>query len=402
MLETIREFAGNELDREGHRRSAQARHVAYFVRVASEAEAELLGPSQSDWLSLLERDHDNLRAALAYCLEVGLHTQMHTLVGALWWFWTVHGHLLEGTKWAELALAEAPVGDTTLRARTLFTSGTLALWMGDGPRAGTILNESLATFTATGDVQGRGRCLNWLACVDLDAGDLAAGQRGLDEAAACAEKAGDRTLAMWVSANRYMVAIGSNDLDGARRIARSTLKTAEELNDRQSVALSFGVLGWLAFLNHDDREAMKQAKQARTLFVELADATGLVMTAIVLAGIAVREKDLATARTLLVESIGELSSVGLDIVAQWLCVGAIYAAVANGPSNAALLFGAADSIRHESGAQPSPPVAACWAEWQEVVRSQLGAKIYKIELGAGQQLRDDRRLAAAAAVLNNA
>ena len=62
ILETIHEFAFEQLDRSGEARSMRARHAEYFLNLAEAAERELRGPPSLMWLDRLEAEHDNVRA----------------------------------------------------------------------------------------------------------------------------------------------------------------------------------------------------------------------------------------------------------------------------------------------------------------------------------------------------
>jgi predicted ATPase len=64
LLETIREYGLEALETSGEMEAAQHAHALYYLALAEEAEAELEGPQQVRWLQRLEREHDNLRAAL--------------------------------------------------------------------------------------------------------------------------------------------------------------------------------------------------------------------------------------------------------------------------------------------------------------------------------------------------
>jgi len=88
MLETIREYATEQLTASGEEEAIQERHVQYFLRLAEEADPRLHHPTEGDsWLARLEAEDANLRGALAWCearqdmLEIGLR-----LAGALAWY----------------------------------------------------------------------------------------------------------------------------------------------------------------------------------------------------------------------------------------------------------------------------------------------------------------------------
>src|SRR5215217_2701624 len=90
------------------------RHALFFLTLAERAEPELKGAGQEEWLVLLEEEHDNFRAALSWALEQGEAELALRLGAALGEFWHMHGHLSEGRRWLEGALAK---GDAASVAR---------------------------------------------------------------------------------------------------------------------------------------------------------------------------------------------------------------------------------------------------------------------------------------------
>src|SRR6185503_15069234 len=104
MLETIREFAGEQLEARGEVEKAQRAHSQFFLQLAETAETLFNGPEQSTWLERLANDHDNLRAALRFTLEHKDAEAALRLCVALWRFWFWRGHLREGRGWLEQAL----------------------------------------------------------------------------------------------------------------------------------------------------------------------------------------------------------------------------------------------------------------------------------------------------------
>jgi predicted ATPase len=71
MLETVRQYAEEKLIDSGEAADVQARHRDYYVSVAENAVAGLRGPEQVEWVAHLEVEHDNLRAARAWCSRDG-------------------------------------------------------------------------------------------------------------------------------------------------------------------------------------------------------------------------------------------------------------------------------------------------------------------------------------------
>jgi predicted ATPase len=92
MLETIREYGQEALTAQGEGASACQAHADYFCRVAEEAESALQGPQLVPWLEQLEREHDNLRAALRWACESARPWQALRLATALERFWVIRGY----------------------------------------------------------------------------------------------------------------------------------------------------------------------------------------------------------------------------------------------------------------------------------------------------------------------
>ena len=101
MLETIREFAHEQLTRLGEAEAMAARHADYFIAVAERAKSSFGTSGEAASIELLVRDQDNFRAALAYAADSPLQLR---LACALWRFWLQRGHHSEGRRWLEAAL----------------------------------------------------------------------------------------------------------------------------------------------------------------------------------------------------------------------------------------------------------------------------------------------------------
>jgi non-specific serine/threonine protein kinase len=113
VLETIREYAREQLAQHGELDAAERAHAHSYLAVAERATPELRGPDQRAWVLELERAQDNLRAALRWLLEIDEPAEREAglrLAAALGDFWRRRGYLAEGVRWLEEALARAPCG----------------------------------------------------------------------------------------------------------------------------------------------------------------------------------------------------------------------------------------------------------------------------------------------------
>jgi predicted ATPase/DNA-binding SARP family transcriptional activator len=138
LLETLREYALEQLDLAGERQAVAQRHLEVYLGLAEEAATHLRQADQAEWLERLAQDHDNLRVALRWASTQHQHEVGARLAVALWRFWYTRGHNLEGWQWLQSlsALVEQP----TLCANLLYGRGMLAR---------RLLNytESIACFT---------------------------------------------------------------------------------------------------------------------------------------------------------------------------------------------------------------------------------------------------------------
>jgi predicted ATPase len=126
LLETIREYALEQLDVHGERALVRRRRAEYYLRSAEIVVGQISSAHQAAWLHSLELEHDNLRAALAWCQDAGEPELGLRAAGLLAWFCQVRGHMTEGrARLAELlTLAGSP---PELRSESLRFAATLEL-----------------------------------------------------------------------------------------------------------------------------------------------------------------------------------------------------------------------------------------------------------------------------------
>ena len=172
LPETLREYARERLDGAGAPGAAagatRGRHAGFYTDLAEEAQPALAGPAQGAWLDRLEREHDNLRAALRWHLDGGDARGALRLGAALGRFWAMRGYLSEGRVRLAEALAtsrrqaarrgpaasgdgapRAPAG--LERARALYSAGFLAWRQGDAAAARPLLEASVSLARSLGD-----------------------------------------------------------------------------------------------------------------------------------------------------------------------------------------------------------------------------------------------------------
>ncbi|MDX3075341.1 BTAD domain-containing putative transcriptional regulator [Streptomyces sp. MI02-7b] len=109
MLETIGEYAAERLDEAGERGTVGRRHTSYFREYVRTADPELRGSRQLLWLDRLEREHENLRAAIRRAVETDDEQEALCLVLASSWFWEMRNYRSEMGYWPGVVAKMSPV-----------------------------------------------------------------------------------------------------------------------------------------------------------------------------------------------------------------------------------------------------------------------------------------------------
>jgi len=185
LHEVLRHFAERQLAAAGETETTAERHGRYFLAWAETAELNLHGPAESQTLGDLERDHDNLRAALAWAMGRPDPTLALRLAGSLWRFWYGRGHSREGRQWLETALAAAGAGGSQAlqraHAKALDGAGVLANLRGDQARAAEVYAGAGALYRALGDQAGLAAVLNHVGLLQMDRGENAQANQTFEE-----------------------------------------------------------------------------------------------------------------------------------------------------------------------------------------------------------------------------
>ncbi len=347
MLETIHEYALEKLAEHGELDRAQRAHAAFFLALAEQAEPKLRGFEQPAWLSRLDREHDNLRAALRWATERGETEIALRLAGALWLFWRVHGPLSEGQRWLDLALGLAGNVPPAARAKALSRAGSLAWARGDYDRAVALCQASLGLARTLGDPWEIAFPLIYLGHVSRGRGDYAAARAYHQDCLELFRASGD---AWGISVALDNLGLVEGDLgryDAARALQEESLALGRELGDEWGIAISL----------------------------------------VNLAAIARRQGDPERARALAQEGLERLWQQGAKReIAECLELLASLAAGAGQMESAARLFGATEALRAALGVELSPTERAAQARALAAVQAALRPAAFDTAWSEGMAL----------------
>jgi predicted ATPase/DNA-binding SARP family transcriptional activator len=358
MLETIREFALEQLDEE-RGRELRRRHARFYLGVAERGWEEADGADQARWLQEFELEHDNIRAALGWALADDPELALRVAV-ASGRSWARLAYFAEGSAWLERALVRHD-GDPVLRAEALGAAAPLRIWMGDLEGARTVLEEAIAVCRRRQDLEGLVRHLNSLAIARIFAGEADSAVELLAEALELAERVGDRIGVAATTHNLGDAAFVAGDFERAEAYYTDALELSRELGHTFGCAVSLEYLAAVRF--------------------ESGDVDG---------GAAVLAETFALAR--------ELDDA--VVTAQALATAAAIAVARGRPALAARLLGASERLRSAVRVVPPTIRLARVRATEEAVRQALDAETLELETAAGRSLDADAAAGQALTAIN--
>ena len=382
MLETLREYALEQLDRAGERHLLQQRHAADVLTLAAEAEPYLFTAERGHWLRRLNEEQDNIRAALRFSIEQDDPELGLRLVGALW-IWFLRRLLVEGRSWAEDLLAHPGAGQrTAARASALFAAGHFAWLQGDVRAMRTRLDESVAIRRDLRDEAGLGRALPFLG---LAIDDHEAARRLAEEGVALCRKLDDSWgLAMGLTNLGRIEGTWGHDLAAERPLEEATA-LFRSIGDGWLLALPLNSLGAIAYRQGNYLKAQTAFEQALPCFRAVEDRrnTAQVLTNLGFVDLARGEVD--QARAIFTESLtfGREHSDQFNTPACLRGFAAL-AVAAGEPTRAAHLLAAADELFAATGAKRWPAERLGGPVTTDTLRANLGKEALTAAWAAGR------------------
>ena len=312
MLETLREYAGEQLINQTEAEAVRRRHAEFFVAFAERTEPKLWSPEQEVWLQQLDREHDNVQVALGWALEnntmVGLR-----LARALARFWDIRGYWSEGREWLERYLSQSPVSGATaseLRAAALEIAGDLALSQGDYKRAQTLLEESLHISQQLGDKPMIARALYGLGRIAYFRSNYVQASDFYEESLAIWRELGDKAGMNGPLGTLGNIALVQGNYARARACFEEKLAILQGLGDKQGIALSLKMLAGVAFYQSDFTQARRFVEASLAIWQQLGDKRSVAESSQHLGRIALREGDVAQAYALSEKSLAIFQEIG--------------------------------------------------------------------------------------------
>jgi predicted ATPase/class 3 adenylate cyclase len=320
MLQTIREYAMERLELSGEAEMIRRAHALYFLQAAEDAEPKLVGPEQEGWMDRLDNEHDNIRAALDWCVsavgetatgcaEIGLR-----MAGALLWFWQTRGHLSEGrARLATLLNRPGAQARTLARSKALVVAGRLAFLQGDYEAARAMYQENVQLVRELGDKRGTGHALIALASADTASGDYASAHALYQEGLAIERELGDKWYAAMALVGLGEAMIGEENYDEAVPRLDESLALFQQVGNSTGAAFTTSLLGLVAFHAGDVARARSLQSDSLSTRSRLENKQGVAVCLVGLAEIALTEGNATRAVSMLGAAEALLGSVGARI-----------------------------------------------------------------------------------------
>ncbi len=275
MLETMREFAAERALEAGGTAELGRRHARYYLDLVEAAEAHLVSAEQTEWLNRLEREHDNLRAALGWSLQSAEIETGLRLAGALWRFWWQRGYLSEGIAWFDQLLAPSQPVSTDVRARALNGAGNLNWTRGNLEKSWRLHIECLALRRELGDDAEIAKSLNNLGLVATYLKRESDAVAYFEESLEIHRRIGHLRPIAGVLVNLGELVMQQGDLARADDLIQESLRLYREFGDPRGTADSLHNLGGLACDLRQFERARAYLAESIALYANVGDQHGI-------------------------------------------------------------------------------------------------------------------------------
>ncbi|HLV79240.1 MAG TPA: tetratricopeptide repeat protein, partial [Chthonomonadaceae bacterium] len=435
MLETLREYAEEKWAPE-QKAALQQRHFAYFLSLAEWAVSKYSSPEQASALDQLQREHDNLRAALRWSREAAAPAESEEehgeqglrLAVAMGHFWYWRGHLSEGRKQLADSLAcRSAARPTSARAWALMKAGMLALAQSDFAEARicfeemhsihqalrdtaataeatmslgfvtaaqcdyrsaqTLYEQCLVLYRELGSKEGIARALEHLGFVIFEMGDYLRAQALQEQSLALKREMGEIAGITTSLFKLGRLAAVRGDLARAKTLYEECLSITKELGDRHDLAGILHNLGNVAYQQGDPAEARRWYDESLVVCHEIGNRFWEAITLHDLGTLAFDQGEVVTAKTLYAQSLRLKLAMGDRLgMIETIKAFAGLAAACHQVERAARLFGAGSGLRGELGTPRQQDQYPSYDRHLEAVRQSLGEPAFETAWREGKAM----------------
>jgi predicted ATPase/DNA-binding SARP family transcriptional activator len=277
VLETIREYALEQLRAAGEDDEVGGRHARFYAGLVERAEPELTGADQASWLERLQVEHANLQAALGWASQAGDTDLALLLAARLWRFWQLRGHFAEGRRWLEDVLA-AEGSASRPRAKALIGLAGLCYWQGDWDAAEAAYRQARELAKGLDDWWLELEALFGLAfTLACHRGELQAAAPIEEQFQAIIAEHPDPLAIGLGLATSQMLRLFAGDLDGSRTYGEQCLAGTRTLGVRWYESQVLRTLATTSMLQGRYQQAEDELLECLDVALELGDLAGVAI-----------------------------------------------------------------------------------------------------------------------------
>jgi predicted ATPase/class 3 adenylate cyclase len=387
MLETVREYARERLAERDEADELARRHADFYMALADRAEPKLSGPDQGEWLSRLDTELDNLRAAFTWSIARQEPDMSARLATALGLFWEMRGRANEGLQWLETVLGERELLSREALARALVAKARLLLrFEADHEQGRALLDQALPLVRELGDTAMLIRTLNNLGYAAIFAGDEQGSLAFHHEALLLARQHGDPATLALVLANFGSALLWFGDHARARTLLEESLVLRRGLGEPLALANTLNNLAMLALSEGEHERALPLLEECLALARRVGHLPWVAGDIADLGLVALFERDYDRALSLFTEGLILSREAGhRSIIAECLWGLAAVAAGHLQPTRAVRLWAATAAMYTVPGI---PPSAARRLEESLLpgIRHRLGRHAFDVEWARGHAM----------------
>ncbi|HEX8805207.1 MAG TPA: hypothetical protein VF743_13465, partial [Acidimicrobiales bacterium] len=387
LLETLRAYARERLDRLDGADEVHRRHAAHYADFAAEAELHVHGADASAWLARVVSELPNLRAAVAWAisrddLETGVR-----LAGSLCWFCARMAQLDEAAAWLEAGLRSADALPPELRLKALSAASTVAYMRGEFSHTRELGEEAVSLARRLDDARELAIALIVRGGAAVYEGDLERAEECFAEAERLCARTGDRWGTAWLLTGWAVGSRRAGDLERARRQLEHAITLFDSLGDCHGQVLPLVNLALAAQEEGKLDDALALAGEAAHIAVELEDRQLQHVSVCVLGRVELSHGHLDRARELLVRSIRQFHGAHHQLMVAIALEGlAVLAGLADRHAEAAALLGFTQEMRERGHISLSGSREAERAELLARVEEAVGSARAQDELARGRAL----------------
>lgn len=386
-LETIREFALEQLTLSDEAEAARARHAEHFASFATSVNLELLRAEAPRWRAWAAAEHDNLRTAFSWALGQRQYESALRLATGVWRFHLMAGYLREGLERLEAALAYREQAPLEVQCHALRAAGTLATSLNDYTRARRWLEAAVEAAWRLSDQSALQPVLTNLGAALLEQGELEDARVQLEVSLSLAQRGGDPSVAKFPLGYLAELHLRLGDYAQAQALSEECLRINQARQDPEGTANALFRLGTIMLAQGDASRARGLAEEALAMHRALSHELGLGRDYALLGDVARSQGEYAAALAQYRQCLAlwrdrgntVTSAFVLDSVAQALSQVSAHA-------GAATLISAAAAIRERAAVKLTPAERSACEATLRACRTSLGDAAFTDALAAGRGL----------------